>query len=69
MELRKYSSRVTPTTLQWEDDLGVDDYGRKQTKKAEPNDPAFSLHKSNRELLFKEFPPPISCKSNQPRAK
>jgi hypothetical protein len=27
---------LPPTTLQWEVDLGVDDYRRKQTKKAEP---------------------------------
>ena len=33
--------RITPTTLQWEDNLRVDDYQRKQIKKAEPNDPAF----------------------------
>jgi len=35
--------RIAPTTLQWGDDLRVDDYRRKQTKKAEPNDPTFSL--------------------------
>ena len=35
--------RIAPTYLQWRDDLRVDDYRRKQTKKAEPNDPAFAL--------------------------
>jgi len=29
--------------MQWEVDLGVEDYRRKQIKKAESNDPAFSL--------------------------
>ena len=59
---------ITPT-LQWEFELGVDDYRRKQTKKAEPNDPAFSLLKLNRDLLLKEFLSPISCQSKQPRPK
>jgi len=36
---------TTPTYLQWRDVLRVDDYRRKQTKKAEPFDPAFSLLK------------------------
>jgi hypothetical protein len=42
----------------------VDDYQRKQTKKAEPNDPAFPLIKSNIDLFFKKLLPPISCQSN-----
>ena len=32
---------ATPTTLQSEFDVGVADYRRKQTQKAEPSDPAF----------------------------
>jgi hypothetical protein len=29
--------RIAPTNPQQQDDLGVDDYRKKQTKKAEPN--------------------------------
>jgi hypothetical protein len=51
-EFRKLSSekgmRTSPTNLRWGDNLRVDDYRRKQTKKAEPNGPAsgncFLLH-------------------------
>ena len=42
--------------------------GNKQ-KRQSLNDPAFSLLKSNIDLLLKELLPPISCESNQPRTK
>ena len=31
------AAESSPTNLQWGDDLGVNDYGKKQTKKAELN--------------------------------
>jgi len=42
--IQKSNLTLTPTTLRWEVDVGVDDYRKKQRKKAEPNDPAFVLH-------------------------
>jgi hypothetical protein len=45
--------RIAPTTLRWEVDLGVDDYRKKQTKKAETIDPAFALGESNIVLFLK----------------
>ena len=34
--------RITPNTLQWKVDLGVNDYRRKQTKKGELKSPCLS---------------------------
>ena len=58
---------TSPTILQWQVNLVLDDYRRKQTKKAEPNDPDFSLLRLYIDLLFKFSPDPP--KSNQTRPK
>jgi hypothetical protein len=47
----------------------IDEYVRKQTKKAELNNPAFSIFHWYMELLLRELPPPISCKADQPDTK
>ena len=55
---------LTPTTLQLVVDLGIADYRRKQTKKAEPSDPAFlQINRLCVSLLLKFSPD--SCQANQ----
>jgi len=41
--LRLANLTVTPTNLEWQVNLDGDGYRRKQTAKAEPNDPTFAL--------------------------
>ena len=61
------NSTIAPTTLQWEVDFEVDDYQRKEIKKAESSNPAFSLLSLVQDLFLKELLPPISYETNQPR--
>jgi hypothetical protein len=56
---------VTPTNLQWQVVLEVDDYRKKQTKKAEPFDPAFSFFVIEYDLFLKEVLPPVHYQFNQ----
>jgi len=69
MELRKYSSRVTPTSPQWQGNLGVNDYRKKQTKRQSQFDPAFSLLKYILIYFLKNFflPYPASPSNPEPR--
>ncbi len=42
---------LAPTYRLWQVGLGLDDYGNKAIKKAEPNDPAFRFWQSNNEVF------------------
>jgi len=67
MAKKSHIVRTSPTTLQWGDDLRVDDYRRKQTKKAEPNDPAFPLYQSGWFYFLNFLLSPTSPSRPEPR--
>ncbi len=61
--------QLPPTIMQWEVDVGVEDYQRKQIKRQSPRNPAFSLFHSLSIYFLNNFflPYPASPINPDPR--